>query len=104
MQTHDWHYEHSYSGISASGHARMHVGNIYNNVHQGKSRSISSGPDQSNEIEAPDHSWKPPDLIFAVPFPRDDDYVHRGTLVNELYMKLSVSTARVALIGLGGIG
>ncbi|KAL5371148.1 hypothetical protein DPSP01_014460 [Paraphaeosphaeria sporulosa] len=40
----------------------------------------------------------------AVPFYRDPDFVDRGTLLDELQEKYSARAARVALVGLGGVG
>jgi hypothetical protein len=46
----------------------------------------------------------PPDPLSTIPFPRDPDYVRRGPLIDQLHAKLSVPGARVALVGLGGVG
>ncbi|KAM0714759.1 hypothetical protein Q7P37_009776 [Cladosporium fusiforme] len=46
----------------------------------------------------------PPSPLSTVPFLRDPDYVHREWLVTEIRHKLSVPGARVALVGLGGVG
>ncbi|KAK4551550.1 hypothetical protein LTR86_011113 [Recurvomyces mirabilis] len=46
----------------------------------------------------------PPSPISTVPFPRDPDHVDRGPLIDEIHDKLSVPVARVALVGLGGVG
>jgi hypothetical protein len=45
-----------------------------------------------------------PDPLSTVPFPRDPDYVRRDPLIDRLHAKLSVPGARVALVGLGGVG
>jgi hypothetical protein len=46
----------------------------------------------------------PPLPFSTVPFPRDQDYVRRGPLIEQIHTKLSVPGARVALVGLGGVG
>ena len=46
----------------------------------------------------------PPTPLSTVPFRRDPDHVHRGLLIDEIHGKLSVPAARVALVGLGGVG
>ncbi|KAK3070886.1 hypothetical protein LTR53_009657 [Teratosphaeriaceae sp. CCFEE 6253] len=46
----------------------------------------------------------PPRPLSTVPFPRDPDFIHRGSLMDEIQQKLSVPAARVALVGLGGVG
>jgi hypothetical protein len=45
-----------------------------------------------------------PGPFSTVPFPRDQDYVRRGPLIEQIQTKLSVPGARVALVGLGGVG
>jgi len=66
------------------------------------------GPGQSNDSETLGQPEKQPEEqpepLFTVPFRRDPDYVLRDPLVDELYKKLSVPSARVALVGMGGIG
>lgn len=45
-----------------------------------------------------------PDPLSTVPFQHDPDYVQRGSLIEEINSKLSRPAARVALVGLGGVG
>jgi hypothetical protein len=42
--------------------------------------------------------------FFTVPFPRDLDFVERGTLLDQIYEKLSILVFWVALVGLSGVG
>lgn len=42
--------------------------------------------------------------FHAIPFPRDPDFVDRGTILDELREKFSVPMSRVALVGIGGVG
>jgi hypothetical protein len=46
----------------------------------------------------------PPNPLSTVPFRHDPDYIQRGSLVEEIDSKLSRPAARVALVGLGGVG
>jgi hypothetical protein len=39
-----------------------------------------------------------------IPFQRDPDYVPRSFLIDQVRQKLSLPEARVALVGLGGVG
>ncbi|KAF2718832.1 TPR-like protein [Polychaeton citri CBS 116435] len=39
-----------------------------------------------------------------VPFPRDADFINRGTLMQQIDAKLTLPARRVALVGLGGVG
>ncbi|KAF2184939.1 hypothetical protein K469DRAFT_779558, partial [Zopfia rhizophila CBS 207.26] len=46
----------------------------------------------------------PPSPSSNIPFLRDPDYVDRRSLLDQIHGKLSVSTSRAALVGLGGVG
>lgn len=46
----------------------------------------------------------PPRPSSNVPFRRDPDFVDRKELTDQIHAKLSAPTARVALVGLGGVG
>jgi hypothetical protein len=39
-----------------------------------------------------------------VPFRRDQDFVDRGTLLDQIHEKCSTTGSRTALVGLGGVG
>ena len=52
-------------------------------------------------LELPETS---PDPLSTVPFRHDPDYVQRGSLIEKIDSKLSQPAARVALVGLGGVG
>ncbi|KAM0717044.1 hypothetical protein Q7P37_006896 [Cladosporium fusiforme] len=73
-----------YENIKIDGNARVHNGNTYNNFPQPAEPS--------------------PEPLSTIPFPRDSDYVHREQLEDEIHEKLSAPGARVALVGLGGLG
>jgi hypothetical protein len=50
-----------------------------------------------------------PDVLFMVPFSRDDLFVGRGDIIAKISEKRSKQVAsrnhtRIALVGLGGIG
>ncbi|KAJ5975424.1 hypothetical protein N7481_009131 [Penicillium waksmanii] len=62
---------------------------------------INSGSVHYHAAEQPEPS---PNPLSTVPFPRDPDFVERGTLLVDIQEKLSPPGARVALVGLGGIG
>ncbi|GAB7336903.1 hypothetical protein MBLNU13_g01181t2 [Cladosporium sp. NU13] len=53
---------------------------------------------------APERAETPPAPLSTVPFRRDPDFVQRGPLLEEIASKLSRPAARVALVGLGGVG
>ncbi|KAK3073690.1 hypothetical protein LTR53_004504 [Teratosphaeriaceae sp. CCFEE 6253] len=59
---------------------------------------------QNNNQQEHHRPETPPRPLSTVPFPRDPDFIHRGSLMDEIQQKLSVPAARVALVGLGGVG
>ena len=75
------------SHVTIEDNARAHLGNnyTYNNLPQ----------------ERPE---TPPEPSSNVPFRRDRNFVERGDLLDEISDKLAQPAARVALVGLGGIG
>jgi tetratricopeptide (TPR) repeat protein len=46
----------------------------------------------------------PPHPSIFIPFPRDTDFVERGTILEQVRQRCDVPCSRVALVGLGGIG
>ncbi|ERF72255.1 hypothetical protein EPUS_02142 [Endocarpon pusillum Z07020] len=46
----------------------------------------------------------PPSPSSTVPFPRDQDFVDRRTLLDQIHQKCSIPASRTALVGLGGAG
>jgi hypothetical protein len=46
----------------------------------------------------------PPSPSLVIPFTRDVDFVERGTTLDQLQQRCTVPDARVALVGLGGVG
>jgi hypothetical protein len=52
-------------------------------------------------LEQPEMPSKP---SHNLPFRRDSDFVERAALTIQIQMKLAVPAARVALVGLGGVG
>jgi hypothetical protein len=45
-----------------------------------------------------------PSPLSTVPFPRDPDFVDRGTLLDEINNRSSSPASRVALVGIGSVG
>ncbi|KAJ5730155.1 P-loop containing nucleoside triphosphate hydrolase protein [Penicillium malachiteum] len=46
----------------------------------------------------------PPPPLSTVPFRRDPDFIDRGSLLDQIQEKASTQGARIALVGLGGVG
>ncbi|KAI0513162.1 P-loop containing nucleoside triphosphate hydrolase protein [Xylaria bambusicola] len=70
--------------LGVSGHGRVHVGNIYNTV-----------PEPAKTPSAPS---------FNIPFRRDDDFVNRKIIMDQLHHICLRPASRAALVGLGGVG
>ncbi|KAJ5502805.1 P-loop containing nucleoside triphosphate hydrolase protein [Penicillium fimorum] len=77
--------------LSGSTNSGTQVGVNYGSIH------LSQGP-EGQRSETP----QPP--VSTVPFVRDLDFVDRGTLLNQVYDKGTTPGARIALVGLGGVG
>ena len=45
-----------------------------------------------------------PGPLSTVPFPRDPDFVDRGTLLDDIHIISSSLDSRAALVGIGGVG
>jgi len=41
---------------------------------------------------------------MVIPFPRDKDFVERGTILEDLGRRCTAPGSRAALVGLGGVG
>ncbi|KAK4149742.1 P-loop containing nucleoside triphosphate hydrolase protein [Chaetomidium leptoderma] len=52
----------------------------------------------------PERRETPPGPIAAIPFSRDPDFVNRGDLLDQIDRRCCEPAARVAIVGLGGIG
>ncbi|KAM7210080.1 hypothetical protein V8F06_014537 [Rhypophila decipiens] len=52
----------------------------------------------------PERPETPPQPSATIPFSRDPDFVDRGDIPERINRILSEPTARVALVGLGGVG
>lgn len=46
----------------------------------------------------------PPSPLSTVPFRPDPDFVQREELLDQIHEKCSAPAARIALVGLGGVG
>ena len=51
-----------------------------------------------------DQPETPPSPSSAVPFRRDDDFVDRRTLLDQVHERCSIPASRTVLVGLGGSG
>ena len=58
----------------------------------------------TNDGPTPERPETPPDPSAFVPFSRDQDFVERGDLLDQIHRKCAVPGSRTALVGLGGVG
>ncbi|KAK3614952.1 hypothetical protein LTR22_027617, partial [Elasticomyces elasticus] len=77
----------------------------------GNSRQINNpgvyneGPStHTHKYLPPERADTPPEPTSNVPFRRDPDFVERGDLLDRISAQVSRPAARVAVVGLGGIG
>ncbi|KXX76355.1 Kinesin light chain [Madurella mycetomatis] len=52
----------------------------------------------------PERPETPPSPFATIPFSRDPDFVNRGDILDQIDQRCSQPAARVALVGLGGVG
>ncbi|KAB8067091.1 TPR-like protein [Aspergillus leporis] len=52
----------------------------------------------------PERPETPPSPLSTVPFPRNPDFVSRSIILDQICEKILVPGARIALVGLGGVG
>ncbi|KAK3688933.1 hypothetical protein B0T22DRAFT_512886 [Podospora appendiculata] len=57
-----------------------------------------------NRAGISDRPETPPKPFATIPFSRDPDFVNRGNIVDQIDERCSKPAARVALVGLGGVG
>ncbi|KAI8627925.1 hypothetical protein F5Y19DRAFT_158981 [Xylariaceae sp. FL1651] len=53
---------------------------------------------------APERPETPPKPTAVIPFDRDEDFVPRGTILDQVHYLGGKSASRTALVGLGGVG
>ena len=73
------------------------------------SRQVFDLLPKSSEIDAKvqhltGHNIRPPTPCDNIPFPRDQDLVVRGSILDQIHGKCTRAISRTALVGLGGVG
>jgi hypothetical protein len=68
------------------------------------SKPKPSSPGLTLDCTDVDRPETPPRPSSNVPFRRDPDFVDRPPLLDQLHQKCSAPAARIALVGLGGVG
>ena len=68
---------------------------------QGYCGSVRACPANVQVSERPE---TPPPPFATIPFSRDPDFVNRGDILGQIDQRCSEPAARVALVGLGGVG
>ncbi|KAK4032308.1 kinesin light chain [Parachaetomium inaequale] len=62
------------------------------------------GPISAEFHLPPERPETPPSPFATIPFSRDPDFVNRGDILDQVDQRCSAPAARVALVGLGGVG
>ncbi|KAJ4290127.1 hypothetical protein N0V88_006634 [Collariella sp. IMI 366227] len=62
------------------------------------------GPISAKFHLPPERPVTPPSPFASIPFSRDPDFVNRGEILDQIEQRCSEPAARVALVGLGGVG
>ncbi|KAJ5379442.1 hypothetical protein N7509_012561, partial [Penicillium cosmopolitanum] len=75
----------------------------FGGLNEGFQFGINNGSVNAEIYLAPQRPETPPGPCSTVPFNRDPEFVNRGTLLSQIREKSSQS-ARIALVGLGGVG
>ncbi|KAF1970583.1 putative kinesin [Bimuria novae-zelandiae CBS 107.79] len=63
-----------------------------------------NGPVHTTFHAPPKRRETPPQPSIVIPFAHDADFVDRGTLLDEICERCTQPNARIALVGLGGVG
>ncbi|KAJ5825761.1 hypothetical protein N7474_002899 [Penicillium riverlandense] len=102
------------SGVSAESRGRMFAGLADNSVratfhadshvHHYSSKFLGRIKVSTLITESLGQPETTPGPLSTVPFVRDDDFVSRDTLLEQIREKCSVEGSRIALVGLGGVG
>ncbi|KAK3984480.1 kinesin light chain [Cladorrhinum sp. PSN332] len=71
---------------------------------QGQQIAHNSGIINAEFHLPPERPETPPQPFANIPFSRDLDFVNRGDILDQIHHRFSEPAARVALVGLGGIG
>ncbi|KAF2484018.1 hypothetical protein BDY17DRAFT_322901 [Neohortaea acidophila] len=86
-------------GLAHTGSGANSANVWQNNIHA-PSNLYQGGTHHHQAPEAP-HDSTP---MHIIPFPRDEDFIEYGGLLDRINSKLARPTATVALVGLGGVG
>ncbi|OAL55283.1 TPR-like protein [Pyrenochaeta sp. DS3sAY3a] len=65
---------------------------------------IINGPVNNAFHLPPERRETPPPPSIVIPFPRDADFIERGTTLDQVSQRCAAPGSRTALVGLGGVG
>ncbi|OOQ87671.1 hypothetical protein PEBR_16046 [Penicillium brasilianum] len=77
---------------------------IFGDANSGLQVGNNSGSITAEIHLAPQPQEPTPGPLSTVPFPRDPDFVDRGTLLDDIHIISSSLASRAALVGIGGVG
>ncbi|KFY66621.1 hypothetical protein V496_01972 [Pseudogymnoascus sp. VKM F-4515 (FW-2607)] len=90
-----------------TGRGAQHTGagDLYHNEIKGDAYFGSNSMNPTfNNYAPPELLETPPTSSIVIPFSRDEDFVERGGLLDQIHQKCAVLGSRTALVGLGGVG
>ncbi|KAK4640934.1 hypothetical protein QC761_0097040 [Podospora bellae-mahoneyi] len=82
----------------------MSDSNRFGDYNYGSQVGTNRGTIYNTFPQAPERPETPPRPFATIPFSRDPDFVDRGDILEQIDRRCSEPAARVALVGLGGIG
>ncbi|UPX11168.1 uncharacterized protein EKO05_0001790 [Ascochyta rabiei] len=82
------------SATFGDGNKGFEAGNIYGSVTH-VSHASNTGTERREDAPQPS---------IVIPFARDKQFIDRGTLLDEIHERCGLPNARIALVGLGGVG
>ncbi|KAJ5288687.1 hypothetical protein N7478_001717 [Penicillium angulare] len=77
---------------------------VFGHSNSGFQIGENTGPITANFHTIIEPQEQQPEPLSTVPFPRDPDFIHRGSLVDHIHEKCSGPESVVVLMGLGGVG
>ncbi|OAG04884.1 uncharacterized protein CC84DRAFT_1218296, partial [Paraphaeosphaeria sporulosa] len=82
----------------------MNSGIAFGDDNNGFQAGTINGPVQASFYYATAQPETPPEPSIVIPFGCDDDFVERGTILEDLRTRCTASNSWTALVGLGGVG
>ncbi|PSN58826.1 putative kinesin [Corynespora cassiicola Philippines] len=76
----------------------------FGDANAGFQAGVVNGPVSTTHVYSLGKPETPPSPSAVLPFPRDHDFVERGTILDQVHQRCAVPGSWAALVGLGGVG